>query len=368
MSPLQQPQPQEQEKSPQEAGSNEQEQTPLSMQQQQQQQQLLQRTPLRSRVAAPQSAPPKSQTHMLLTSPEAARRSKESLEAIRVARTLKEGFSRLKARADPQGSQSHILSPISRRAMRTHSANNTSLASSAQPLTRHSSSLLRYGSAGSNTSIDSARSPSRRGGAEGLLLPPTTFQSPGARPMTLHQTYSCPQRRYGTEGEIPPPRLPAPRFSLEELRSDDAEDEELSGPRIVTARGKEGGGKKPAHTEVAEAAEAMILFMKSEPSSQHESSPPPPPLHSSAPESPTSLGRVLDKAKGKSVADFGTPSGRHSAADDTESDAATEPATSAASGSPGSDSDTASAANGKRARAGSETLSETSPQKRPCVS
>ncbi|KAJ2356571.1 hypothetical protein GGF43_001986 [Coemansia sp. RSA 2618] len=182
-------------------------------------------TPTKPQPRIPQSAPPKTRTQQLLTSPAAAQRSKASLEAFRVARTLKEGFLRLKARADPS-----MLSPT-RRAQRTLSANALPSSSLSQRglLERHHSELPRYGS------FDAP-------------------ESPRARPVALHPAYSCPQRR-GRETLNPAyscpqrrvreshaSRKPAPRFSL-------------------------------AGAEVAEAAEAMILFMKSEPSSQNEPSP-----------------------------------------------------------------------------------------------
>ncbi|KAJ2380817.1 hypothetical protein GGI23_007720, partial [Coemansia sp. RSA 2559] len=77
--------------------------------------------PTQTRLQPPASTPPRSRAHLLLTSPEATRRSKESLETFRVARTLKEGLLRLKARADPHATPSISMTAL-RRPMRTFSA------------------------------------------------------------------------------------------------------------------------------------------------------------------------------------------------------------------------------------------------------
>ncbi|KAJ2327694.1 hypothetical protein IWW51_001610 [Coemansia sp. RSA 2702] len=171
-------------------------------------------TPVRSHPPLPQSAPPISRTHQLLTSPAAAQRSRASLEAFRVARTLKDGFLKLKARADP-------LSPAApRRALSATTA--AAPWSPRAPLARHHSEIPRL------------REFDRR------------------RPDTPPLARSCPQRpRARLPARPEASRLPAPRFSLAPAPH----------PRDCT--------------EVAEAAEAMILFMKSEPSSQTDPASPP---------------------------------------------------------------------------------------------
>ncbi|KAJ2453717.1 hypothetical protein EV183_002016 [Coemansia sp. RSA 2336] len=183
----------------------------------------LPQTPVKSQPRIPQSAPAASRTQQLLTSPAAAQRSKASLEAFKVARTLKEGFLKLKARADPS-----LLSPTaSRYSQRAFSANTPRR--SQQPrqnsLVRHNSELPRSGS------FDS----------------PPPLESPPARPSLLYPAHSCPQHHRPKSSHFTGARLPAPRFLLSQK-----EESTLDG------------------TEVTEAAEAMILFMKSEPSSQNE--------------------------------------------------------------------------------------------------
>ncbi|KAI7827332.1 hypothetical protein BX661DRAFT_183076 [Kickxella alabastrina] len=89
----------------------------------------------------PKSAPPKCQTQLRLTSPEAARRSRQSLEAIHVARTLKDGLNRLKERADPQ----HLLSGGTPRPLRTYSATSTPVQR------RRSNQLVRHHSSFQNS-------------------------------------------------------------------------------------------------------------------------------------------------------------------------------------------------------------------------
>ncbi|KAJ1937218.1 hypothetical protein GGF37_005294, partial [Kickxella alabastrina] len=91
--------------------------------------------------STPKSAPPKCQTQLRLTSPEAARRSRQSLEAIHVARTLKDGLNRLKERADPQ----HLLSGGTPRPLRTYSATSTPVQR------RRSNQLVRHHSSFQNS-------------------------------------------------------------------------------------------------------------------------------------------------------------------------------------------------------------------------
>ncbi|KAJ1760059.1 hypothetical protein GGH19_000603 [Coemansia sp. RSA 1807] len=196
-------------------------------------------TPVKPQQRIPQSAPPKSRTQQLLTSPEAAQRSRTSLEAFKVARALKEGFLKLKARADPS-----MRSPNARRAL---SATN-SLASPRPRIARHHSELPRFGS----------------------------FDSPSAsRTVLAHPAQSCPQRRHILRAET---RAPAPRFSL-------TGDHGLDG-KVIETRDLDYNvteARDLDRTEIAEAAEAMILFMKSEPSSQNEAvSPAEPPRPASS--------------------------------------------------------------------------------------
>ncbi|KAJ1743393.1 hypothetical protein LPJ55_001774 [Coemansia sp. RSA 990] len=185
----------------------------------------LPQTPVKSQPRIPQSAPAASRTQQLLTSPAAAQRSKASLEAFKVARALKEGFLKLKARADPS-----LLSPTaSRYSQRAFSANTPrrSQQSRQNSLVRHNSELPRSGSFDSSPLPDTSQT----------------------RPSLLYPAHSCPQhQRRPKSNHFTGTRLPAPRFLL----SQKEEESKLNG------------------TEVAEAAEAMILFMKSEPSSQNE--------------------------------------------------------------------------------------------------
>ncbi|KAJ2799837.1 hypothetical protein H4R20_004279 [Coemansia guatemalensis] len=202
-----------------------------------------------------QSAPPKPRTPSLLTSPRATQRNSTTTEAFRIARTLKEGFARLKARADPG---SRLISPDTR--LRTLSATAAAprRQSAARQLARHHSLLPRYGSFSSDNS-------SNAGNGGGLdyrnrtqLLSPQTV----ARPSFLHLARSCPQQRqptaspaqrqaessnhWSSPAPLPPP---PPQLSLDQRR---IEDDCL---------------------EVNEAAETMILFMRSEPSSQNDPEP-----------------------------------------------------------------------------------------------
>ncbi|KAJ1992854.1 hypothetical protein GGI25_002708 [Coemansia spiralis] len=259
------------------------------------------------------SAPPKSHAQLLLTSPPAARRSKESLEAIKVARTLKEGLLRLKARADPQSPNSNTSL---RRPMRTFSATAAATAGSTpyRPLSRHNSEFPRFGPL-SNDGLQ-LRSPDRllhrtqnaSGLSQGLI-------SPKSRPVPLHLTHSCPQRRSAsirTSADLfsPVPNascsqhgqqsgLPAPRFVLDppSESSDIASMHRLklansaSTVSDITDPHNNDIQEGDPRTEVAEAAATMILFMKSEPSSQNDlstSSLSPPPLNQSPSVSPPS--------------------------------------------------------------------------------
>ncbi|KAJ2163037.1 hypothetical protein GGF46_000223 [Coemansia sp. RSA 552] len=158
------------------------------------------RTPLkRSRSMAPQSAPAKPQARRLFASPQPARRGSTSMEAFRVARTLKEGLTRLKSLASGDRSAS-ATTPVRR----------------STALTRHHSELPRLGS----------------------------FPHDPLRPPA-----SCPQRLRRSESSVLCQQpLPPPDFSQ---------------------------ARHPKDDESAEAAaEAMILFMRSEPSSQNDPSSP----------------------------------------------------------------------------------------------
>ncbi|KAJ2852427.1 hypothetical protein IWW36_000314 [Coemansia brasiliensis] len=279
---------------------------------------MLPQTPVKSQPRIPQSAPAASRTQQLLTSPEAAQRSKASLEAFKVARTLKEGFLKLKARADPS-----LLSPTaSRHTQRAFSANTPIPRRSQQnrqnSLVRHNSELPRSGF------FDSPASPS--------LLEVSSSQ---AQSSLLCPAHSCPQQqRRPKSNHFTGTRLPAPRFLLSQKDEDDSK---LNG------------------TEVAEAAEAMILFMKSEPSSQNE--PVSPSLQSAA-------------ASGLSGSGFDRGSST-----ETESIALsdTEPAglsnarlIAATSSLPSTQIQPQAATSAKRSRAGSEiTDVGQSPRKRP---
>ncbi|KAJ2776312.1 hypothetical protein H4R18_005736 [Coemansia javaensis] len=165
------------------------------------------------------STPTKARAQSLLTSPAAARRSHASMEAFKVARALKEGLAQLKARADPQ---------------RAFSAAASSTAT--LPRARLLVDMPRYGSFSSDSSDG----------------PPPAADLLRARPVALHHaSRSCPHRARALRSPPPPPP-PPPRFSLSDV--------------------------PPDHPEAAEAAEAMILFMRSEPSSQGRPSPATPPV------------------------------------------------------------------------------------------
>ncbi|KAJ2613201.1 hypothetical protein H4S08_002347, partial [Coemansia sp. RSA 1365] len=94
------------------------------------------------------SAPPKPRTS-LLNSPYAAQRNSTTMEAFRIARTLKEGFARLKARAEPGP---RLIPPDTR--LRTLSATTAASKrqSAARQLARHHSLLPHYGSFSSDAS------------------------------------------------------------------------------------------------------------------------------------------------------------------------------------------------------------------------
>ncbi|KAJ2493367.1 hypothetical protein IWW37_000651 [Coemansia sp. RSA 2050] len=209
----------------------------------------------------PQSAPPPSsrRTQALLASPAALRRSNESLEAIRVAQTLKAGFSRLKARADSQNSSSYSSAPLSQRAF---SATSTLPATPArrQLLYRHHSSIafLRGSPSGaSNTLRRTGGTPMSRELGEPVLSP--TLRA-------LDPSYSCPQRRQSLrEQNGPSLLLPAPRFSLERARSAAS-----SSASALRSPSPSLGCSKRANKEIAEAAETMILFMRDSPSQSEE--------------------------------------------------------------------------------------------------
>ncbi|KAJ2483279.1 hypothetical protein IWW56_000471 [Coemansia sp. RSA 2131] len=221
-------------------------------------------TPVKPQQRIPQSAPPKSRTQQLLTSPEAAQRSRTSLEAFKVARALKEGFLKLKARADPS-----MRSPNARRAL---SATN-SLASPRPRIARHHSELPRFGS----------------------------FDSPSAgRTVLVHPAQSCPQRRHIFQAEA---RAPAPRFSLTgDCGLDQVTESRDLDYKVTQARDLD-------RTEIAEAAEAMILFMKSEPSSQNEAVSPavPQPASLSAGRGSSTETESIQLSEAESTSDRTTP-------------------------------------------------------------
>ncbi|KAJ1646030.1 hypothetical protein LPJ64_002453 [Coemansia asiatica] len=173
--------------------------------------------------STPKSAPAQSRTHLQLTSPEAARRSKRSLEAIQVARTLKDGFLRLKARADPQ----HLLSPSR---------------STGRPLRTYSATMA----------------PSR---ASHLLV---RHHSSASAP--AHFT-SCPQ----SPRHLPVRNIQAPRFTLS--AASPARDDHAWRPRLPTPLNVRAGA--------AEQAAQAMLFMRSQSSSSlnndHMDSVSPPP-------------------------------------------------------------------------------------------
>ncbi|KAJ2741495.1 hypothetical protein GGI20_005153 [Coemansia sp. BCRC 34301] len=209
----------------------------------------------------PQSAPPPNSRRLqvLLTSPAAIRRSNESLEAIRVAQTLKAGFSRLKARADSQNSTSSA--PLSQRAFSATSPPAVTPARR-QLLSRHHSSMAF--SRGSPVRADSMFRPPEAMPISRELHRETAV-SPPMRPM--YPSYSCPQRRQSLRDLHHQPSLlfPAPCFSLERAQSAVSSSSAAthSSPPLV-------GGSKGANKEVAEAAETMILFMRDSPAQSEE--------------------------------------------------------------------------------------------------
>ncbi|KAJ2642713.1 hypothetical protein GGF44_001515, partial [Coemansia sp. RSA 1694] len=215
----------------------------------------------RSRLQMPQSAPPPNsrRSQALLTSPAAIRRSNETLEAIRVAQTLKAGFSRLKARADSQTSPSSA--PLSQRAFSATSPPPVTPARR-QFLSRHHSSIAF--SRGSPTGADSTLRRSEAAPMSRELLRESVV-SPSLRPM--HPSYSCPQRRQSLRGPHNQPSLlfPAPRFSLERAQSAAS-----SSSAVTHSPPPSLGGSKRANKEVAEAAETMILFMRDSPTQGEE--------------------------------------------------------------------------------------------------
>ncbi|KAJ2547767.1 hypothetical protein EV175_005084 [Coemansia sp. RSA 1933] len=279
-----------------------------------------------ARMQPPTSAPQaRSRTHLLLTSPKATRRSKESLETFRVARTLKEGLLRLKARADPQATQPGINLTTWRRPTRTFSAttagavaaaaagNNNNLHAggvmSRRPLLRHHSEI---------PSCMSMRSPDRpysrapsaasplttavAAGGGGLPAPMPAFRSQKSRPTPIHFAHSHSQQhrligRTNSDGLLLSPvasstRSPQPPYShhnntrpVPRLALDQATDmspvfstsyQSLRMPSTANSptgplkRTRSPEDEYSQHSEVAEAAETMILFMKSEASSQND--------------------------------------------------------------------------------------------------
>ncbi|KAJ2879457.1 hypothetical protein H4R27_005298 [Coemansia aciculifera] len=214
----------------------------------------------RQQQMMPQSAPPPNsrRTQMLMASPAAVKRSNESLEAIRVAQTLKAGFSRLKARADSQNSSSSSA-PLSQRAFSATSPAPVTPARR-QLLYRHHSSISF--SRGSPTSADVLR-PS--GGVSVSREPSEPVVSPSLRP--LHPPYSCPQRRQSFREHHHQPSLlfPAPRFSLERAQSAAS-----STNAAMHSPPPSLGSSKRANKEIAEAAETMILFMRDSPTQSEE--------------------------------------------------------------------------------------------------
>ncbi|KAJ2081862.1 hypothetical protein H4R24_002019 [Coemansia sp. RSA 988] len=179
------------------------------------------------------------------------------MEAFRIARTLKEGFARLKARADPG---SRLISPDTR--LRTLSATAAAprSQSAARQLARHHSLLPRYGSFSSDGSSNPGGGSLDYHQDAQLSSPPPT-----ARPSILHLARSCPQQRFPAVSPAQQQSVhsnqwspPPPQVSLDERRTDDDS------------------------LEVNEAAETMILFMRSEPSSQNDPEPTPIPAPSAA--------------------------------------------------------------------------------------
>ncbi|KAJ2698971.1 hypothetical protein H4218_002958 [Coemansia sp. IMI 209128] len=205
----------------------------------------------------PQSAPPPSsrRAQILLASPAALRRSNESLEAIRVAQTLKAGFSRLKARADSQNSL-YSSAPLSQRAL-SATATLPVTPGRRQLLYRHHSSIAfsRGSPAGGDNTL-------RRTG--GIPMAREPVLSPTLR--ALNPPHSCPQRRQSLRDQNRPSLMfPAPQFSLERARS--AAGGSSAAPRSPSPLL---GSSKRANKEVAEAAETMILFMRDSPSQSEE--------------------------------------------------------------------------------------------------
>ncbi|KAJ1667979.1 hypothetical protein IW140_002413 [Coemansia sp. RSA 1813] len=274
-----------------------------------------------ARIQPPTSAPPpRSKAQFLLTSPEATRRSKESLETFKVARTLKEGLLRLKARVDPQATPSMNMTTW-RRPMRTFSATTASAgiaggnnnnayaggATSRRPLLRHHSEIPRCMSMRSpdrqHSRAPSAASPKATAACDPALMP--VFMSPKSRPTPLHLAHSCPQHRLvGRTSNDGPLLSPAsnrtksqphkhhrdtinlvPKFTLDQVTEEfscSTAQRRLRKTNTADTINSANGSTKPQirprtpedessqHSEVAEAAEAMILFMKSETSSQND--------------------------------------------------------------------------------------------------
>ncbi|KAJ1919868.1 hypothetical protein LPJ71_001481 [Coemansia sp. S17] len=206
----------------------------------------------------PQSAPPPNsrRTQLLLASPAAVKRSNESLEAIRVAQTLKAGFSRLKARADSQNSSSSA--PLPQRAFSATSPAPVTPARRQLLYRHHSSISFSRGSPATfdNTLRPSGEVPMSRGPSEPVV-------SPSLRP--LHPPYSCPQRRQSFREHRPSLLFPAPRFSLERAQSAAS-----STSTVMHSPPPSTGSSKRANKEIAEAAETMILFMRDSPTQSEE--------------------------------------------------------------------------------------------------
>ncbi|KAJ2761570.1 hypothetical protein H4S06_001131 [Coemansia sp. BCRC 34490] len=290
------------------------------------------RTPqAQTRIRPPASAPQArcSRTHFLLASPEAARRSKESLETFKVARTLKEGLLRLKARADSHSTTPSASMAAWRRPMRTFSATTTSSSLSTataaaeaaaagavapgrnnggvyvggttlrRPLLRHHSEIPRRTLTDSpdrnHFRLPSAASPS-------ALL--QGVGSPKSHPAPPHHAHPSPQRRLvgrttsdglllssASTNARPPPyygrhdknartpdalashaiaREPSCSAGQSPMRTAAALTRTASGTAGMPNRPTTPGDEGSQHSEVAEAAEAMILFMKSETSSQND--------------------------------------------------------------------------------------------------
>ncbi|KAJ2664212.1 hypothetical protein IWW48_000981 [Coemansia sp. RSA 1200] len=284
------------------------------------------RTPqAQTRIRPPASAPQArcSRTHFLLASPEAARRSKESLETFKVARTLKEGLLRLKARADSHSTTPNASMAALRRPMRTFSATTTSTSTAAaaaagavalgrsnagayvggttlrRPLLRHHSEIPRRISMDSpdrhHFRLPSAASPSASLQGVG---------SPKSHPAPPHHAHPSPQRRLvgrtisdglllspASTNARPPPyyghqdrNAQAPNALSSHAAEKGVLHSAVQNPMRTaatltrTASSTMGMPNRPTtptdegsqHSEVAEAAEAMILFMKSETSSQND--------------------------------------------------------------------------------------------------